>query len=237
MSVNKKISLIVFLLLSLSIGFWKYKGASQFADASIDSSTDFTSQSTPTSEKIESQTSAIVARNPILKTEKASLEDMSRTLFQFTQPESRLSDLVQYLESSQQQPIVAQNSNPDTGDMVIVRTRNPLPGTRYFHAQYFADENQKGFVQHMSFEFKPGASAMTDAVDAVHKAFPDLPAPKTQNKDFIQWDIPGGYILWVKKMGTDDMQDDPFNAYTEDDIGTVRVAMELEIHGNDDHTQ
>ncbi|MGZ5279548.1 MAG: hypothetical protein ACXWC9_06380 [Pseudobdellovibrionaceae bacterium] len=225
------------MFLLLSLGFWKYKHgrASQSADASTESLAQLASQSSTNSQKSESPSSADLATAPVLKNEKASLEDMSRTLFQFTRPESRLSDLVQYLESSQQQPLVTQNSNPDTGDMVIVRTGNPLVGTRYFHAQYFADENQKGFVQHMSFEFKPGASAMNDAIDAVHKAFPDLPAPKSQNKDFVQWDIPGGYILWVKKMGNEDMQDDPFNAYSEEDIGTVRVAMELEIHGDQDH--
>lgn len=160
-----------------------------------------------------------------------SLEDMSRTLFQFTRPESRLVDLVQYLESSRQQPQVTHDSNPDTGEMVIVRTRSPLPGTRYFHAQYFSDENNKSFVQHMSFEFKPGPTAMNDALNAVENAFPNLPDPKVRKGDFIQWEVPGGYVLWIQKMKSQDLQDDPFNAYTEKDVGTIRVAMELEIHG------
>ncbi|NJL71061.1 MAG: hypothetical protein HC888_05310 [Candidatus Competibacteraceae bacterium] len=40
------------------------------------------------------------------------------------------------------------------------------------------------------------------------------------------------YIVWVKKMAKDDLQDDPFNSYTSADSGTVRVAVELEIHGD-----
>lgn len=162
-----------------------------------------------------------------------SLQDMTKTLYQFTRPDSQLSDLVQYLESSRQQPQIARNSNPDTGEQVIIRTRSPLPGTRYFHAQYFTGENQKSFVQHMSFEFKPSESAMNSAIDAIQNSFPDLPSPHVRDSNFIQWNV-GGYVLWIKKMAASDLQDDPFNAYSDEDVGTIRVAMELEIHGAED---
>jgi hypothetical protein len=233
---------ILVLICALALGIWKWKSTSLHHGES-------TEVSEQTSQASQNQTSnqttlTADAKKPAQNVsqdsakEKSSLEDMSKTLFQFTRPDSRLGDLVQYLESSQQEPQVARNSNPDTGEMVIVRTRNPLPGTRYFHAQYFSDENQQSFVQHMSFEFKPSPTALNEAVETLQKNFPDLPAPKTRNADFVQWSVPGGYVLWVKKMTAEELKDDPFNAYTADDVGTVRVAVEREIHGDgddDDH--
>lgn len=159
----------------------------------------------------------------------SSLEDMSRTLFEYTRPQSDIKALVEYLEKTRQEPMVIRDANPYSGEMAIVRTKSPLAGTRYFHAQYFADENGKGFVQHMSFEFKPGPNAMNEAVKSVQRQF-RVQEPQIRRADYAQWSLSEGYILWVKKMDTPDLQDDPFNAYTPADKGTIRVAIEAEIH-------
>ncbi|MGE0528310.1 MAG: hypothetical protein AB7G93_01690 [Bdellovibrionales bacterium] len=158
-----------------------------------------------------------------------SLTRMSQMLFEFTRPTASLQDLVKDLENRRQEPLVSRNANAYTGEMAIVRTKNPLPGTRYFHAQYFSGAEGKGFVQHMSFEFRPGPSAMTEAVQAVRSAF-TFGAPKVQRADYVQWALDSGYIVWIKKMGTEDLRDNPFNAYTSNDVGTIRVAIEAEIH-------
>lgn len=165
---------------------------------------------------------------------KDNLKDMAQTLSQYTRPETRLRDLVEYLQRTHQEPIVVTQSNPATGEMAIVRTKSPLPGTRYFHAQYMTNENQQSFVQHMSFEYEPGATSMEDARTAIQNAFPSLGSPKEQKDGYYRWDLNETYIVWIKKMGPEDLQDDPFNAYTPEDVGTVRVAIEVEIHGDDD---
>ncbi len=162
--------------------------------------------------------------------ELASLAKMTLTLFNFTQADSRLGDLLQFLEGAGQKPLVVNNSNADTGEMAIVRTGSPLPGTRYFHAQYFSDAGDKGFVQHMSFELKSAPGAMNSAEVAVQNNFPNLPNPSRRTADYIQWDLPNGQILWIKKLAATDLKDNPFNAYTAGDVGTIRVAVELEIH-------
>ncbi len=161
----------------------------------------------------------------------ASLESMTATLSTFSRPEVGLSDLTAFLSSTTQKPLVAKQSNPDTGEMSIVRTDNPLLGTRYFHAQYFKDESDQTFLQHMSFEFKPGESAMAEAVAAVRKAFPSLTNPPLVNSpSFVKWALDEKYIVWIKKLEAADLRDNPFNAYTSNDVGTVRVAVEAEIH-------
>ena len=159
------------------------------------------------------------------------LEDMSRTLSEYTQGQRSYADLLSYREKSHQEPVVAKDSNPATGDMMVVRTKSPLPGTRYFHAQYFNDENGVPFPQHMSFEFRPGVQSMAEAIAYVQRTFSGLKSPVIQKDDFIKWDLDGDYVVWIKKMAAQDLRDDPFNAYTSSDVGTVRVAVEQDIHG------
>ena len=161
-----------------------------------------------------------------------SLTEMTDTLSEYSQGKMHLVDLVSELERTQQAPVVTRDANAYTGEMAIVRTKNPLPGTRYFHAQYFADEHNEPFVQHMSFEFKPGPSAMADALDAVKKSFPQLGSPTETSGDFVEWAVDEHHILWVKKMAQDDLKENPFNAYSSNDIGTIRVAYETEPHGS-----
>jgi hypothetical protein len=177
---------------------------------------------------------AAVATNLKASLAHSHLEEMTQTLSQFSKREAQLRDLVEYLKTQRQEPVVTRDQNAETGEMVIVRTQRPPDGTRYFHAQYFSDEEGKGFVQHMSFEFQPGPTSMIDATEAVQKSFPSLGNPQTRKDDFVRWNLDDNYILWIKKMTAEDLQDDPFNAYTPADVGTVRVAVELEIHNHDD---
>jgi len=161
-----------------------------------------------------------------------SLDSLGHTLSQVGQPAFTLKGLLEDLQKSGQQPLVVRDNNPDSGEMLIVRTKSPLPGTRYFHAQYFTDEDGSRFVQHMSFEFKPGPDAMAAAVATVERNFPNLSRPVVQKPDYVKWILDNHYIVWVKKMAEADLQDDPFNSYSVSDNGTIRVAVELEIHGD-----
>ena len=164
-------------------------------------------------------------------TEILALEFMTNTLFDAVQPNFDMEDLVRSLELSKQTPYLTKDSNPDTGEMTIVRTKTPYPGTRYFHAQYFSGEGAERLVQHLSFEFKPGAKSFSQVVSALKKSFPNLGQAKAQREGYMKWELDNGYILWAKKLTRDDLHDDPFNAYTAQDLGTVRVAIELDIHG------
>lgn len=163
-----------------------------------------------------------------------SINSLSTTLAHAGDRSYSLNKLLEGLVKSGQAPLVARDANPDSGEMIIVRTKSPLPGTRYFHAQYFTSEQGERFVQHMSFEIKPGPESMATAISTVERSFRGLSRPKIQRDDFVEWRLGDNYIVWVKKMGADDLKDDPFNAYTISDNGTIRVAVELEIHGDSD---
>lgn len=168
-----------------------------------------------------------ITQSPVVKTDQDSLHQMATVLFEFTQEDRSLQDLLTSLEQAGQKPYTMRDRNEYTGEMTIVRTKNPFPGTRYFHAQYFGDKDNEAMAQHMSFEYKPGPRALNDAITAVEKSFPDLGEPTMRKENFVQWDLDDGYVVWVKKMSAEDLKDDPFNKYSAEDEGSIRVAVEL----------
>lgn len=169
--------------------------------------------------------------------ETESLTSLSQSLVEFTKPGRKYQHLVKVIDNWKLGSKVGVDKNDYTGSMTVVRTREALPGTRYLHAQYFTDEEGEQVLQHLSFEYRPGPHAMTDVVNQVKTLFNVSQKPTMEKKDFISWNKDDGYTVWIKQMGEDDIKDDPFNAYTKQDIGTIRVAIELEIHGqeSDDH--
>lgn len=192
------------------------------------------------------QTSSVTAQKdplvippgkPLPAAEKESLlvavKKMTHVLAVYASADKSLEALVENLRQDRQEPYMVRDANEYTGEMMIVRTKSPIPGTRYFHAQYFTDENKTRFPQHMSFEFRPHAEAMNQAIAAVRESFPGLGNPEQQSNDFIQWDLGNGHVLWVKRLGPDDIEENPFNAYTPDDLGSIRVAVELRLEGHD----
>lgn len=161
-----------------------------------------------------------------------SLDKMTAILSEYTKKGVTLADLVKHLKETGQDPEAVSQSNPDTGEMVIVRTQKPLPGTRYFHAQVFRDGGDQDFIQHMSFEFRKGESSMERVIGALGESFSDLPQePQRRTGNFVSWAVRDGYILWVKRLEASDLEDNPFNAYTKEDLGTIRVALEVDVHG------
>ena len=137
-------------------------------------------------------------------------------------------DIVSELKKMGLHPVVAQSFNEDTGKMVIIRTSDALPGSRYFHAQIFEDANKKSFVQHVSAEFKPAKDTMDVSVATLAesqgqylgKLITDTGKMKVyQGRDNMQ--------CWANKLNMEDIKKpNPFNAHSKEDVGTVWVACE-----------
>lgn len=179
------------------------------------------------------RTSEPKAPQPISHEERASLRTLTSLLNDVTRHPSKPSDLIDQLIRSGYEPVISKDTNDYTGTMVIVRTKNTLPGTRYFHAQYFTDESGKYFPQHLSFEFRPGNS-MADIVGQVEATFGLLGKPAFANAEWMEWKLPNEYTLWIKKLGSEDLEGDPFNAYSAADVNTIVVGVEKDIAGHED---
>ncbi len=199
------------------------KTQNQGLQAKVEAALDSVKENTPQSPAVPVRTLATT------ESEQASLSRLSELLAEYSKPAVRLKDLVQQLDKDGQAPLVTHDSNEATGEMAIVRTQSPLPGTRYFHAQFFNDGDYNSFAQHISFEYRPSPSALKEAIASIRRTF-SLGEPEVSREDYAKWKLDDGHIIWVKKMAHEDLKDDPFNAYTEADIGTVRVAVEAEIH-------
>ncbi|ATH06760.1 hypothetical protein BIY24_02030 [Halobacteriovorax marinus] len=159
-----------------------------------------------------------------------SLVELGEIVSEFGRRNLDLEALKNSLTKSGLDIVSTKDSNPYTGSMTVLRTNNSLPGTRYFHAQVFTDEAGKPFVQHMSFEYRPSADAFAEAVAAAKKTFGLTKVADVRKDGFYSWNTDDGYIIWIKRMTKEDLKDDPFNAYTDKDVGTIRVAKEIEIH-------
>lgn len=187
--------------------------------------------------KAEENFSFKVAENlPQEQKELKSLENMTRALYIFSSNDQRPESLVKKLNEAGLKPKVAQDFNEDTGKMIVVETDEALPGTRYFHAQYFEDENKKPFLQHMSFEFRPGEKSLQEAVGFVQKAFPESIGPARYCKDdFAMWSW-GEMTAWCHKLDQQDIEEGggPHRAYGPEDVGAIRCTIEQNPHPQED---
>lgn len=167
--------------------------------------------------------------------ELASLDRYATALYLFSSNDQRPEFLVQKLNDAGLKPLVVQDFNEFTGKMIVVRTDETLPGTRYFHAQYFEDENKQPFLQHMSFEFRPGEKSHDEAIDAVRKAFGKNVGPVQRcTNDFAAWEY-GEMTAWCHQLGEEDIKSaDPSRARSKEDIGAVKCAIEQNPHPQDE---
>lgn len=179
---------------------------------------------------------AFTEPRPGMTPEEESLQKMVTGLAKYYQGPS-FDSLIRDLQESGQEPFIARDKNEYTGELSIVRTKSPFPGTRYFHAQYFTDEKGDRYLQHMSFEFRPGPKALESARQAVYNAFPGIGSPSKEIEGFMEWKLNTGFTVWIKKMELENLDPQhPFNAYSKKDVGTIRVAIEEDPHaGMDGH--
>ena len=120
------------------------------------------------------------------------------------------------------------NTNAETGEMVLVQSLPANSTAHHFHAQYFGDGDSNYLLQHISFEIRPGIKSLQDLIDDIKTRAPNLGEPDLQTSEFVQWQLKDDRILWIKILNKEDLQENPFYEYSLQDIGTLRVAIELD---------
>lgn len=193
-------------------------------------------QSKAVIEKTEKSFTFKVNKNlPEEKQELESLDRYAKALYLFSSNDQRPEFLVQKLTEAGLKPLVVQDFNEFTGKMIVIRTDETLPGTRYFHAQYFEDEDKKPFLQHMSFEYRPGEKSLDQAIDAIRKAFPkDIGPVQRCTRDYGAWEY-GEMTAHCYALGERDIEnEDATRARSKEDIGAVKCAIEQNPHPQDE---
>jgi hypothetical protein len=190
-------------------------------------------------EKVKSLNASIDFRIPKnlseSERERRAMDAYAKAFYVFSHNEQKPETLVKKLAEAGLKPLVVQDFNDVTGKMIVIRTNETLPGTRYFHAQYFEDENKQAFLQHMSVEFKPAEDSLDKAVAALQAQYPGS-TPRKCSDDFIAWES-GARTVWCNQFRTkEDLEvDEPNRAYSyPEDINTTRCAVEINPHPQDD---
>jgi hypothetical protein len=196
----------------------------------VESEESQTTQTVTANKRAQEQDSILDEFDTIKKEHRLSLLTMVDLMDRYGSRETDRNALINELKDKNLRPQNRRDENPYTGSLNIVRTQNILPGTRYFHAQFFSNDDGSEFLQHLSFEFAPGEQSLEAVVRAVAYGKDDLEL--TQDREnFRSWRTDDGYIIWAKVLEASDLEGvDPFNAYKPSDIGIIRVAKELDIH-------
>lgn len=181
----------------------------------------------------EGESKGVTATTPGIdeRAELASLDQMIQMLAENAKADRTVDQVVEFLNRTKQEPVVARDSNEYTGEMTIVRTKSPLPGTRYFYGQFFSDgKGGASFPQHLSFEFRASPKAFANVVTAIRKEIPSLAEPEIVKSGFMQWDAGNGFVVEVKQLAADDVQEDGVNPRTPEDVGTISITFEIAPH-------
>ena len=171
-------------------------------------------------------------KKPLSPKEVEAVTDLMSVLVHHNADGTSPAELVKQLERAGLTPETAIDANEDTGKMVTIRTADSLPGTRYFHAQFFEDEHGRMNAQHISFEVRPGPDSDEVAQSLIRKTFVGIGKPTTERADgFREWKTKGCKTVWMKRLKKEDMIDHPFNAYEPArDEGTILVAQQEDPH-------
>lgn len=174
-----------------------------------------------------------IADQPLDPVERESVDRLSRMLADAESMKSTR-ELTSELKRAGLKPVIGRDENPDTGRLDIVRTRDALPGTRYFHAQMFGD-GKTAFAQHLSFQVRPGKDSMDVALQAIQATHPGLGRPETQKDGLVIWRSEGR-VISARRMTAEDLADDHFNAQDPvRDVGTIWITSEDDPEDSDEH--
>ena len=184
-----------------------------------------------TEEEISTKSESLSKFNDFTVEEKKSLLILSSFLSDAADGNLPKDLFVESLRDLKLKPVIMKSENEYTGSLDIVRTKDTLPGTRYVHAQYFEGENTPSFLQHLSFEFRGGKGAFEMVKQAIILQHNITKTPEKDSEAFISWHLADKNI-WIKVLSLEDIsQPNPYNSYDlKTDIGTIRVAVENEIH-------
>ncbi len=160
-----------------------------------------------------------------------SLATMTSVMSEFGRNAHSMDDLVRFLDDSKSRPLVAKDVSPYVGEMDLIRTRSPLPGTRFFTAQYSGSGDERVLSQ-MSFDLEASPTALSEATQSLREAFKVSGEPQMKSKDQVVFDLGNGYLASARKMTWDDLKDSPTNAYGKNDVGTIRVTMQMDQEGD-----
>ncbi len=186
----------------------------------------------PALKNVPSSTAPVITSPTLISSYEPRTIEAFSDVFKSSLEVSSPAALIRDLQRVGLAPNAARDFDPATGSMVVVETKNALPGSRYFRAQYASDEQGVYQLQHMSFELKPG-TPIEDVIVQLNRSVGPLPSTSYADTQWKAWKLPGHYTLSIQKLNAEDVSETALHAYSRSDIGTLRVALEADLPGHD----
>lgn len=215
--------LIVFIVAILGTLYFRMSGSSlKLIEDKNDKVSDF------------SKKNLIKSKSSVKLESTDSLRILGKTFANIISNEVDINMLMDELEGMQLAPSRVEDKNEYTGNMSIIRTGKNLTGTRYFHAQFFSNDNGGHDLQHLSFDYQGDKADLARVAQNLAQYMKIKSTPEISRAEYRKYRVNDKYIFWAKIFDKGDyinMKSHPYKAYTENDIGEViLVALEQEIH-------
>ncbi len=163
-------------------------------------------------------------------TEEEGQEAAQATLNAALAADSTIEDFVDRLKAHENDPTIDKQGDDSFGEVYSLSLKSAYPGTRNFYAQYESSPGGPPRARRISFELPPGLDNVKKA-QAVLDSVPGLTKVVRQEDDFGRTQYDDGRHCWYKVMDEEWIaQDNPLHAYDKEDLGTVIVVCEEDIH-------
>ncbi|MBC7754096.1 MAG: hypothetical protein H7Z71_07645, partial [Moraxellaceae bacterium] len=170
---------------------------------------------------------------PLSAEEVESVHQIVKTIAQAISQKSNSQKFMKALLGLKLKPKFIDQQETSLGSMVTVRTENALEGTRYLHAQFAGEKNNADYLEHISFQIRPGSNSFQKAIEILNQFLPKNKITKESDSDYVLYNTTDGYVAWAKIANREDLKSNKYNASAPEDVGTVIVTIEQEIHDMD----
>lgn len=158
--------------------------------------------------------------------ERESLSKVITMMREFIVTGANSSMMYSQLKESGQNPDISAMSNPDTGSLITITTREPLFGTRYFRS-VFESNGRNELMDFITFEFRPGERALEEAEETVRAIF-NVGEPRSREGDVVVYNIDDSYEIMINRIVEDHLLGEPTRRrYTREDLGVIEVTVQL----------
>jgi hypothetical protein len=173
-------------------------------------------------------------QGPLSFQEVQSVNNIVKTISQAIAKRSNSTAFMQAVQALNLKPKFMDEGTTAVGSMITVRTHDALEGTRYLHAQFTGVKNNADYLEHVSFQIRPGSDSFQKAVEILNQFLPKNKKVKESSSDYVLYNTDDGYVAWAKIATREDLKSNNYNASSKEDVGSVIVTIEQEIHDMDE---
>ncbi len=122
-------------------------------------------------------------------------------------------------------------------DEYTIMTSKPLGGIRHISGTFINyNPGDADVFRRVTFDLPKSETAFVDTVNVIENSFSDLGERHVSEREnyYVFYKF-NGYVLWIRQNFWEHLNDNPYNPYTQDHIGTITVTIEQDLHSYEEH--